>query len=137
MVYIGSAPISPARNTDSTAKQSTDSIKKSLAQATIIVAPTPIETCPLRTGFARINVESFMGDHYLADRPLAVRCMIGSLVSLLNLGRKGEAKVIWEMGMKAFGEEVWKGAVEECLKFSGQGGDSESCDGEAMPVGEK
>lgn len=78
-----------------------------------------------------------MGNQYLADRPLAVRCMIGSWASLLNLGRKGEAKVIWEMGMKAFGEEIWEGAVEECLEYSGRSVDCEGCDGESMPVSEK
>lgn len=77
----------------------------------------PIETCPFKNGFKRIDIQAFMADqHLLSDRPLAMRSMIAAWASMLNLGRKGEAKTLREMGQNAFGKEEFKRALQQCLE---------------------
>lgn len=90
---------------------------------TIIKTQTSIETCPYKTGFKQINVGAFMGDQGLIGRPLAMRCMIAAWASMMNLSRKGDAKKLREMGQKAFGEEEFESAIDECLKQASRSDD--------------
>lgn len=117
--------LSMPRCADEAVRQSSSGIKVAIEKK--IVAAGEVHL--MRGGFKHIDIETFMGNQLPGGCTLEKRCMVGAWASMLNHGRKGDAKAVWELGVKGFGEEEFELAVEQCLKYAARGGDDESGSG--------
>lgn len=72
----------------------------------------------VRAGFAKIDVEAFMGeqDDVQGEREMLRKMLVGGWGALLGMRRMGEAEVIEEMGRGIFGGEEWESVVQGMLE---------------------
>ncbi|KAF2159988.1 hypothetical protein M409DRAFT_60389 [Zasmidium cellare ATCC 36951] len=62
-----------------------------------------------------IDLSCFLGDHTCPINFLAQKCLIGAWASFLNLGRKGDAEYLRQLGISIFGEAVFTTSVSQAL----------------------
>ncbi|EME80577.1 uncharacterized protein MYCFIDRAFT_198764 [Pseudocercospora fijiensis CIRAD86] len=72
----------------------------------------------VKAGFARIEIEAFMGDQtdVEGDREVLEKMLVGVWGALVHCRKMGEAQEVEEMGVWIFGEEGWKKGVRGMLE---------------------
>lgn len=61
------------------------------------------------------DIHAYLGDHTCSTHFLAQKCLIGGWASLMNLGRKGNAESLRQLGLRTFGAQACTTALSHAL----------------------